>query len=89
MKIIMTLLVRDEEDILKQNIDFHLSQGVDFIIATDNLSVDSTKNILKEYEYHGKLRYIFEERDNYNQHEWVTKNGANGCLRVWCRLGYK
>ena len=73
MKIIMTLLVRDEEDILKQNIDFHLSQGVDFIIATDNLSVDSTKNILKEYEHHGKLRYIFEERDNYNQHEWVTK----------------
>jgi Glycosyl transferase family 2 len=73
MKIIMTLLVRDEEDILKQNIDFHLSQGVDFIIVTDNLSVDSTKNILKEYEDRGKLRYIFEERDNYNQYEWVTK----------------
>ena len=50
MKIIMTLLVRDEEDVLRQNIDFHLSQGVDFIIATDNLSVDSTKDILKEYE---------------------------------------
>jgi hypothetical protein len=73
MKIVMTLLVRDEEDILKQNIDFHLSQGVDFIIATDNLSVDSTKNVLKEYESRGKLLYIFEGRDNYNQHEWVTR----------------
>jgi len=73
MKIIMTLLVRDEEDIIRQNIDFHLSQGVDFIIATDNLSEDSTPDILKEYEKRGKLRYIFEERDNYNQHEWVTR----------------
>lgn len=69
----MTLLVRDEEDILQANIDFHLSQGVDFIIATDNLSVDSTKNILKEYESKGKLHYIYEGEDNYNQHMWVTK----------------
>jgi len=73
MKIVMTLLVRDEEDIVRQNIDFHLNQGVDFIIATDNLSVDSTSDILKEYEAKRKLRYIFEPKDDYNQHEWVTR----------------
>lgn len=73
MKLIMTLLVRDEEDILKQNIDFHLKQGVDFIIATDNCSVDSTKEILKTYEKKGILHYIYEKEDNYNQHKWVTK----------------
>ncbi|CAA6822541.1 MAG: Unknown protein [uncultured Sulfurovum sp.] len=73
MKLVMTLLVRDEEDILKENIDFHLEQGVDFIIATDNCSVDSTKEILKAYERKGVLHYIYEKEDNYNQHQWVTK----------------
>jgi len=73
MKLIMTLLVRDEEDILKENIDFHLSQGVDFIIATDNCSIDGTKDILLEYQNKGLLHYIYEAEDNYNQHKWVTK----------------
>lgn len=73
IKLIMTLLVRDEEDIIKENIDFHLSQGVDFFIVTDNLSQDSTPQILDEYIKRGVLHYIHEERDNYNQHEWVTK----------------
>jgi hypothetical protein len=72
MKIVMTLLVRDEEDIIRQNIEYHLSQGVDFIIATDNRSIDSTGRILKEYEARGKLLYLYEERDNYNQGKWVT-----------------
>ena len=73
MKLVMTLLVRDEEDIIRENIEYHLAQGVDFIIATDNRSVDSTKSILKEYEKKGKLLYIYEGDDNYNQHQWVTK----------------
>jgi len=42
MQLIMTLLVRDEEDIIQENIEYHLARGIDFIIATDNLSVDST-----------------------------------------------
>jgi len=73
MKLVMTLLVRDEEDILQSNIEFHLAKGVDFIIATDNLSVDSTADILKEYENKGVLRYIHEYADNYNQRQWVTR----------------
>ena len=73
MKLVMTLLVRDEEDIIRENIEFHLEKGVDFIIATDNLSVDSTKEILKEYERKGVLKYIFEPEDNYHQAKWVTR----------------
>jgi len=69
----MTLLVRNEQDIIRENIEFHLSQGVTHFIVTDNRSTDSTKNILKEYENKGILRYIFETNDNYNQHEWVTR----------------
>jgi len=73
MRIIMTLLVRDEQDILPANIEYHLSQGVDFIIATDNLSRDATPAILKHYERSGVLRYILETADDYSQHEWVTR----------------
>ena len=73
MKLIMTLLVRDEQDIIRENIEFHLAQGVDFFIATDNRSVDETTNILKEYEAKGLLHYIYEGNDDYNQHAWVTR----------------
>lgn len=72
MKLIMTLLVRDEADIVASNIDFHLRQGVDFIIATDNLSVDGTTDILRSYERRGLLHYIHQAEDNYAQHRWVT-----------------
>ena len=72
MKLVMTLLVRDEQDIVGANIDYHLARGVDFVIATDNRSVDRTAVILEEYRARGKLHYIFEPRDDYNQRAWVT-----------------
>lgn len=72
MRLIMTLLVRDEEDILAAHIDFHLAHGVDFFIATDNLSVDRTAEILRRYEERGLLHYIHETEDDYSQHRWVT-----------------
>lgn len=69
----MTLLVRDEQDIIRENIEYHLSQGVDYFIATDNRSSDATTEILREYEKKGILHYIYEGEDNYNQHKWVTR----------------
>ena len=42
MKLVMTLLVRDEEDIVEDHLIYHLNQGVDFVVATDNRSVDGT-----------------------------------------------
>ena len=68
----MTLLVRDEADIIRQNVDFHLSRGVDFVIAMDNLSEDGTPAILRAYERQGCLRYLLQEEDDYSQGRWVT-----------------
>ena len=68
----MTLLVRDEADIVSANIEFHLARGVDFVIATDNLSVDGTTDILRAYEQRGVLHYIRQTDDDYAQHRWVT-----------------
>jgi len=73
LKLIMTLLVRDSEDILKENIEYHLSQGVDFFIAMDNLSIDSSTAILKAYEGKGLLHYIHQPSEGFLQSQWVTE----------------
>jgi glycosyltransferase involved in cell wall biosynthesis len=73
MKLVMTLLVRDEEDIVADNLDFHLSQGVDEVIVTDNGSVDGTLEILRSYEARGLVRIIVEPTDDYSQGRWVTR----------------
>lgn len=73
MTLVMTLLVRDEEDILREHLRYHLSQGVDFIVATDNNSVDGTVDILREFQASGVLHLIHEPNDTFAQGEWVTR----------------
>ena len=73
MKLVMTLLVRDEQDILKENIEFHLDRGVDEVILMDNLSSDGTADIAAEYVRLGVLHYIFQPEDDYSQGRWVTR----------------
>lgn len=80
MKLVMTLLVRDEADIISSNIDFHLDQGVDFIIAMDNLSVDGTTEILRAYERRQVLHYIHQWDDDYAQHRSVTNMARLACM---------
>jgi hypothetical protein len=69
----MTLLVRDEADVVDAQIAFHLSAGVDFVVATDNRSEDGTTEILERYEREGRLRRIREPGDDLRQSEWVTR----------------
>ena len=73
MKIVMTLLVRDEADILDDHLAFHLNAGVDYVIATDHRSVDATPEILDSYERAGVLRSIREEGEHTRQGAWQTK----------------
>jgi len=73
MKLVMTLLVRDEQDIIAEVLDYHLAQGVDEVIVTDNGSEDATLDILREYEARGVVRIILEPSDDYSQGKWVTR----------------
>jgi hypothetical protein len=72
-RIVMTLLVRDEEDILVQNIEYHRALGVDHFIITDNLSKDRTPSIIQHYVRKGWASSIFEIEDDYSQSDWVTR----------------
>ena len=78
--LVMTFLVRDEEDIIRENIEYHLHQGVDFFIAIDNASTDGTTKILKEYERKGILKYYYEPSDVWMQSEWATGIVREACL---------
>jgi hypothetical protein len=73
MKLVMTLLARDEADIVDAQIAFHLHAGVDFVIATDNGSRDGTTEILESYARAGYLHLIREEGNDMRQGEWVTR----------------
>jgi hypothetical protein len=73
MKLVMTLLVRDAEELLKHNLEFHLRQGVDFFIITDNRSVDGTSAIIQEYVRAGLAERIWEAEDTFSQGRWVTR----------------
>ena len=72
MKLVMTLLARDEADIVDAQIAFHLHAGVDFVIAMDHRSEDGTTEILERYEREGHLRLIRQDVPHVRQAEWVT-----------------
>jgi hypothetical protein len=68
----MTLLARNEEDILDAHLAFHRAAGVDFVLAIDNGSDDSTADILDSYARDGFVDVIRDAGD-LNQAEWVTR----------------
>lgn len=73
-KLIMTLLVKNEADILEYNILFHKKMGVDTFIVTDNDSTDNTPNILRKYKEKGWISEIINEKANdHNQKKWVDR----------------
>jgi hypothetical protein len=73
MNLVMTLLARNEADIVDAQIAFHLHAGVDFVIATDNRSEDGTTEILERYRRAGVLHLLHEDGDDMRQREWVTR----------------
>ena len=73
MQLAMTLLVRDEADIVRENLEFHLARGVDHIIATDNGSSDGTVEILEDYARAGVLTLFHEPSRDFQKEIWVTR----------------
>lgn len=73
-KLIMTLLVKNEADIIETNLSFHKQMGVDGFIVTDNNSTDDTAKILRKYHEKGWIKEIINEPgNNHNQKKWVDR----------------
>ena len=73
MRVVLTLLVRNEADVIGANLAFHLSAGVDFVIATDNCSDDGTTEILESYARQGTLHLIRDPDRHLSQIEGATR----------------
>ena len=90
-RLIMTLLVKNEADVLEQNLQFHKAMGVDGFIITDNNSTDGTAAIIRKYAEKGwVLESIRETASGYEQKIWVdrmvmlaiTRHGADWIINA-------
>ncbi|WP_072314205.1 glycosyltransferase family 2 protein [Agrococcus sp. Marseille-P2731] len=71
MTLVLTLMVRDEADILAAFLEHHLAQGVDRILVTDNGSVDGTREILAEYAAVAPVT-VFDDLEHSKQQSRVV-----------------
>lgn len=90
MKLIATVMVRDEVDIIAALVEHHLDQGVELIIATDNGSVDGTAEVLQQYADLGLVELHHDPVHRKQQHSVVTgmarraftEHGADWVLNI-------
>jgi Glycosyl transferase family 2 len=73
MRLVMTMVVRDEADVLEANLEHHLRQGVDLVLVTDHASEDATTDILDRYARAGRVRVFREGAETLDQAPWVTR----------------
>jgi len=72
MKIIATLLVRNEAELVADCFEHHLRQGVDAFIVTDHSSADGLADILHDYR-DVIVDFQYESDCRYLQDQWVTR----------------
>ncbi|MGE0569396.1 MAG: glycosyltransferase family 2 protein [Bacteroidia bacterium] len=77
LNIVATLLAKNEEDIIQQNIEHHINQGVTKFVFTNNNSTDKTRSIVEKYPE--VVEIIDETEDNHNQSVWVTRMSQIAC----------
>ena len=73
LRLAMSILVRDEADVIRENILFHAAAGVEHFIVTDNGSIDGTREILEELTRQVPLTIIDEPSHTIDQDLWVTR----------------
>lgn len=68
----MTLLVRDEIDIIRRHVEHHLPR-VDFFAITDNASLDGTREYLDSLRGDSRVAIFDEPGNDYRQDAWVDR----------------
>jgi hypothetical protein len=74
MKVVMVMYVRDEEDVLEENLRAHAALGVDHFLIVDHKSADSTPEILNRYAEAGLVDWSRNDSDAFQHMEsaWGT-----------------
>ncbi len=71
-KLLMTLVVKNEEDIIEQNIRFHCAMGCDGFIVSSHNSTDRTDEILERLKQEGLVLEVIKRTSPNHQHGiWV------------------
>lgn len=73
IRLAMTILVKNEADIIEHNIRVHASLGVDCFAVMDNGSTDGTREILARLANEFELLIIDEPAQSYRQRQWMTQ----------------
>lgn len=73
VRLVMTILVKNEIDILEDNIRTHAQLGIDSFLVMDNGSTDGTREMLASLANEFDLHIIDNPEQNYQQREWMTK----------------
>lgn len=72
MKFVVTLMVRDEVDVIAAMIEHTLDQQPDIMIVTDNGSVDGTTEVLQRYADLSLIELQHDPAHRKQQHSVVT-----------------
>ncbi len=71
-RLVMTILVKDEADIIEANIRTHAKLGVDAFAVMDNNSSDGTREILEKLKDEFEM-VIIDEKGDYKQAKWMLQ----------------
>jgi hypothetical protein len=80
----MVYKVRDEADIIEQNLRYHRAQGVDLFVIADTGSTDGTLDVLERYERAGLVRL---ERIGGGIHDMKGGGGEEQITRIAGEMG--
>jgi Glycosyl transferase family 2 len=72
-RLAMSLVVRDEIELISANIEFHAAHGVDAFFVMDNGSTDGTRELLGELARTYDMVVVDQPDRSFKQGEWATE----------------
>lgn len=72
-RLVMTILCRNEVDIIESNIRTHAKYGVDSFLVMDNGSTDGTREILAQLADEYDVHIIDQPSQTYQQAKWMKQ----------------
>jgi hypothetical protein len=73
VRLVLTLLVSDEDDLIEANLRYHFAQGFDFALVTANRASDQTLASIRRFVDQGRARLLLEPGDDHDQQAWLTR----------------